>query len=296
MGRLVSHQGSSMSGVLERTLGILELLSRHGEGLELAAIAEQLNIPRSGTHRLLADLVACGYVRQTRDHGDYLLTTKLVAMGLSYLSNSGIADIAQPLLNHLADVSGELARLSVVDGERLTWVARAQGARQGLRYDPDMGSDARLSCSSSGWAWLSTLSDDAAMACLARQGLGKPADFGPNAPTSLKKVMEQVRRTRAQGYSITVDTYSPGLSAVSAPVCFTGQSAMGVLTIAGPTVRLSEQRMGILAPELVAVARQMAAASSASPFFARTGGNSGLTPDATAAGPSKAGRKLIYAP
>ena len=144
-----------MSGVLERTLGILELLSRHGEGLELAAIADQLDIPRSGTHRLLADLARCGYVRQTRDHGDYILTTKLVAMGLTYLSNSGIVDIAQPLLNHLAEVSGELARLSVVDGERLTWVARAQGARQGLRYDPDIGSDARLSCSSSGWAWLS---------------------------------------------------------------------------------------------------------------------------------------------
>ena len=175
-----------MSGVLERTLGILELLSKHGEGLELAAIADQLNIPRSGTHRLLTDLVKCGYVRQTRDHGDYMLTTKLVSMGLSYLSNSGIVDIAQPLLNHLAEISGELTRLSVVDGERLTWVARAQGARQGLRYDPDMGSDARLSCSSSGWAWLSTMNDDDATACLARQGLGQPEAFGPNAPTSLQ--------------------------------------------------------------------------------------------------------------
>jgi len=277
-----------MSGVLERTLGILELLSKHGEGLELAAIADQLNIPRSGTHRLLADLVKCGYVRQTRDHGDYMLTTKLVSMGLSYLSNSGIVDIAQPLLNHLAEVSGELTRLSVVDGERLTWVARAQGARQGLRYDPDMGSDARLSCSSSGWAWLSTLADDDAMACLARQGLGKPEEFGPNAPTSLQAVMAQVQATRERGYSITIDTYSLGLSALSAPVRFANQPAIGVLTIAGPTVRLSEERMQALAPELVNVAHQLAAASSASPFFAKTGANS--------AAPAGAGRTPIYAP
>ena len=132
-----------MNGVLERTLGILELLAQHGEGMELAAIADHTGIPRSGVHRLLADLVRLGYVRQARGHGEYLLTTKLVSMGLSYLSNSGIVDIAQPLLNQLAEISGELVRLSVVDGERLTWVARAQGARQGLRYDPDMGSDAR---------------------------------------------------------------------------------------------------------------------------------------------------------
>ena len=276
-----------MSGVLERTLGILELLSQHGEGLELAAIADRLDIPRSGTHRLLTDLVRLGYVRQTRGHGDYLLTTKLVSMGLSYLSNSGIVDIAQPLLNRLAEVSGELVRLSVVDGERLTWVARAQGARQGLRYDPDMGSDARLSCSSSGWALLSTLSDDAALALVAKQGLGSPEQFGPAAPTSLQSVMDAVTQTRARGYSMTTDTYSIGLSAMSTPVRFAGQPAFGVLTIAGPTVRFTPEKMQALAPELISIAQQLAASSGASPFFS-------LTAEVGNAAPTD-GRKPIYA-
>ncbi|MBU3738263.1 MAG: IclR family transcriptional regulator [Rhodoferax sp.] len=259
-----------MNGILERTLGILELLAQHGEGLALADVAERLGIPRSAAHRLLADLVRLGYVRQSRGHGDYLLTTRLVAMGLSYLSHTGIVDIAQPLLNRLAEISGELVRLSVVDGERLTWVARAQGARQGLRYDPDMGSDARLSCSSSGWAWLSTLDDDEALARVARQGLGLPEQYGPAAPASLQAVLEAVRATRAQGYSLTVDTYTPGLSAVSAPVRFAGQPAFGVLTIAGPTVRFTLERMQALAPELRATAAQLAATSGASPFFQLT--------------------------
>jgi DNA-binding IclR family transcriptional regulator len=276
-----------MNGVLERTLGILELLSQHGEGMELAAIADQLNIPRSAVHRLLADLVRLGYVRQARGHGDYLLTTKLVAMGLSYLSNSGIVDIAQPLLNRLAEVSGELVRLSVVDGERLTWVARAQGARQGLRYDPDMGSDARLSCSSSGWAWMSTMSDDAALALVVKQGIGLPEQFGPAAPTTLQAVMEAVHATRERGYSLTTDTYSLGLSAMSAPVRFQGQPALGVITIAGPTVRFTPERMQSLAPELLSTAAQLAAASGASPFFTLTAETGGT--------PAADGRKPIYA-
>ena len=276
-----------MNGVLERTLGILELLSQHGEGMELAAVADQLNIPRSAVHRLLADLVRLGYVRQSRGHGDYLLTTKLVSIGLCYLSNSGIVDIAQPLLNRLAEVSGELVRLSVVDGERLTWVARAQGARQGLRYDPDMGSDARLSCSSSGWAWLSSLSDDEGLALVAKQGLGLPDQFGPGAPTTLRAVLDAVHTTRERGYSMTTDTYSLGLSAMSAPVRLANQSAMGVVTIAGPTVRFTAERMQSLAPELQSVASQLAAVSGASPFF-------NLTADTGESG-SATGRKPIYA-
>ena len=279
-----------MNGILERTLAILELLAQHGEGLELAQVADRLAIPKSAVHRLLGSLVQAGYVRQVKGHGQYLLTTKLVSMGLSYLSQSGIVDVAQPLLNQLAERSGELVRLSVVDGERLTWVARAQGARQGLRYDPDMGSDARLSCSSSGWAWLSTLSDDQALALLAQQGLGSPSEFGPNAPTSLQAVMAEVAATRTRGYSITVDTYTLGLSALSAPVRFAGQPAFGVVTIAGPSVRLDAPRMAELAPELVACAQQLAAASGASPFFQLTASPSG---DGAATGRDK---RPIYAP
>ncbi len=277
-----------MNGVLERTLAILELLARHGEGMELAAIADSLNIPRSAVHRLLADLVRLGYVRQARGHGDYLLSTKLVSIGLSYLSQTGIVDIAQPLLNRLAEVSGELVRLSVVDGERLTWVARAQGARQGLRYDPDMGSDAQLSCSSSGWAWLATLSEDQALALVAKQGLGAREQFGPAAPASLQQLLDALRATRERGYSLTVDTYTAGLSAMSAPVRFAGQSAFGVLTIAGPTVRFTLERMQSLGVELLDTAAQLAALSGASPFFK-------LTAETSAGAPNTDGRKPIYA-
>ena len=258
-----------MSGVLERTLAILELLARHGAGLELAAIADELNIPRSAVHRLLADLVRCGYVRQLRDHGDYMLTTKLVSMGLSFLSNSGIVDFAQPLLDRLAEISGELVRLSVVDGNRLTWVARAQGARQGLRYDPDMGSDARLSCSASGHAWMSAMTDEQALALVAQQGLGTSAEFGPNAPATLQAVLDGVHAARERGFSICLETYTAGLNAMAAPVRLAGQPPIGIISIAGPTVRFTEARMLALGPELLSFAAQMAAASGTSPFFSK---------------------------
>lgn len=260
-----------MNGVLERTLGILELLAAHAEGMELAAIADQLDIPRSAVHRLLADLTRVGYVRQTRDHGDYVLTTKLISMGLSYLSNTGVVDLAQPLLDRLAEITGELVRLSVVDGDKLTWVARAQGARQGLRYDADDGRVARLSCSSSGLAWLSTMSDDEAMQRVVAQGLGKPSDYGPNAPVTLPAFVKCIRATRTRGYSVTAETFTAGLNAMAAPVRLKGQPAIGVISVAGPTVRLTEERMHAFAPELLATTTQLAATSGSSAFFSRAG-------------------------
>ena len=83
-----------MNGILERTLGILEYLAVNADGVPMATIADEIGIPRSAAHRLLADLSRCGYVRQTRKHGDYVLTTKLASLGLIHLSSTGIVDIA----------------------------------------------------------------------------------------------------------------------------------------------------------------------------------------------------------
>ena len=49
-----------LSGVLQRSLAILELLSAEPEGLPLGVVAERLDLPRSATHRLLNELVHYG--------------------------------------------------------------------------------------------------------------------------------------------------------------------------------------------------------------------------------------------
>lgn len=258
-----------MSASLARSFQILEYLAAHPEGMPLAAIADDHGIPRSACHRLLGELAELGYVRQTREHGDYALTTKLAALGLSFLSSAGIVDIAQPLIDRLAAISGELVRLAIVDGERLTFVAKAQGARSGLRYDPDAGTDVRLSCSSAGHAWLSTLPEDQALQIVARQGFGKPEDYGPNAPTTVKALVDILHVTRQRGYATINEMFAPGMTAMAAPVQREGEPAIGVITIAGPKVRLTEARMAELAPELLAVASELALASGASPMFRR---------------------------
>jgi IclR family acetate operon transcriptional repressor len=256
-----------MAGVLERALAVMEHLATQPEGVPLASIALELDIPQSAAHRLLNELVRCGYVRQLRDHGDYALTARVASIGLSYLSATGIVDIAQPLVDRLAQVSGELVRLAIVDGEHLTWVAKAQGARHGLRYDPDMGMDAKLSCSASGHAWMLTMSDERAIELVTQQGFGTPAEYGPNAPTTIAALTKMIHASRKRGYAMINEVFAPGMTAMAAPVRRKESDPIGVLSIAGPAVRLTEARMLALGPDLLAAAEELALASMASPMF-----------------------------
>src|SRR3954447_13051394 len=110
-----------MSGSMEKALAILEYLASRPDGESLVSIATDLNQIRSGCHRTLTELI-----NPLAKRGSYALTTKLSSMGLSFLSKSGIIDIAQPVMNKLARETEELVRLAILDGNRLTLVAKAQ--------------------------------------------------------------------------------------------------------------------------------------------------------------------------
>ncbi|GJD50423.1 HTH-type transcriptional repressor AllR [Methylobacterium crusticola] len=259
--------------LLRRVLDLVELLAAHARGLPLQTIADTLHIPKSGAHRLLAELVAYRYVAQDVESGRYLLTTKFATLGLKHLSNSGVVDIAQSVLNRLADLSGELARLAIVDYPRLVWVAKAQGARSGLRYDGDMGSEVRLATTATGLAWLASLPDEEAAELALRQGFSPPEACGPNAPRTLPALLALVAETRARGYAWVHETNAAGTAAMAANIVHPGTGrAIGNLSIAGPSQRLTEAHRDALAPELLAAAGTLSSVRALSEYLAALSG------------------------
>lgn len=266
MASTMSSQEPGYSGLLDRGLAILELLSGSAEGMSLSTVSEELRIPRSATHRLLTSLTEHGYVRQEQNRGMYVLTSKLQVLAFRHLSASGFVDAVQPVLNRLAMDTGELVRLAVADNGNLTWVAKAQGARSGLRYDPDMGMEARLSCSATGYAWLSRLGDDEALALIRKQGIGTRNEFGPEAPQAEGEILERVALARQRGYAVAVQTFSDWMSAMATAVIHpVSEQPIGVVSIAGPVFRLPEARLHELAPLLMAATEEISRLIPGSP-------------------------------
>lgn len=258
------------TGILDRVLAILELLANQTEGLPLHEIAARLDIPRSATHRLLTDLAGHGYVRQDGERGEYRLTAKLVSLAFTYLSGSGVVDLAQPVLDRLAARTGELVRLSLVDSDRLTWVAKAQGARTGLRYDPDMGMEGQLGCTAAGFAWLSCLENDQALALIRHQADRLPPERGPQAPQDEAGILAHLQLARQRGYAVAIETFAAGMAAIAAPIRRRdSQTVKGCISIAGPAVRLTETRLHELAPDLLTAAAELAATGLGTPAFHR---------------------------
>ena len=77
-----TRTGRKTTGVpiLERTLGLLEFLSRCPEGVPLSGIARTLKIPKNTTYRMLNTLCARGYVSRNEAELTYRLTRKLATL------------------------------------------------------------------------------------------------------------------------------------------------------------------------------------------------------------------------
>ncbi|NDP43326.1 MAG: helix-turn-helix domain-containing protein, partial [Aromatoleum sp.] len=167
----------SVSNV-DRSLDVLEALAQRAEGASLRVLAEALDLPKSAVHRLLHTLAERGYVVQNAETQFYGLSLKLALLGFRFLDTRHLPDAAQSVLDRLAADSAEYCRIAVVADCGLTWVACAQGATAGLRYEPPMGREVVLHATATGKAWLATLPEEEALALVYRRGFAVPPGFG----------------------------------------------------------------------------------------------------------------------
>jgi DNA-binding IclR family transcriptional regulator len=235
----------------ERCLAIIELLADGARSLPLGEIAERLSLPKSGAHRLLATLVDLGWVEQDPDTSFYRLTMRLATLGQQFYVATGIPDICQPLLDRLAIECREFARLAVVDGHSLIWVAHSQGAAGGLMYQPSLTtSTVPLYATASGKAWLATMTTDQAAQNMVKNGGFKDADkYGPNVIRSMEGLLREIKATARRGYGLAFNEAEFGVTAVAAAIrSRVDGPALGTVSIAGPSARMTEKRVHELAP------------------------------------------------
>ena len=258
----------------ERCLSIIELLADGARAMPLGEIAERLALPKSGAHRLLATLVDIGWVEKNPETSFYRLTMRLAILGQQFYVGTGIPDIYQPLLDRFAKQCREFARLAVVDGHSLVWVAHAQGASGGLMYQPSLTTNTvPLFATASGKAWLATLPTEQAMQIVMKNGGMKDADkYGPNVVRSVEALLRELKATARRGYGLALSEAEIGVTAVAAAIR-AGENgpALGTVSIAGPSARITEKRAHELAP---LVLRSAAELSDLWPLRARGGGNS----------------------
>ncbi len=245
---------------LAHCLALFDVMSDATRAHRLTDLAQRLDMPKSSVQRLLDHLAGEGWIEQDAVTGHYRLSLRLAALGQRYMQTAGIADATQGILEKVARETGELARLTVVDRDRLVWIGSAQGAPAGLVYQPSMGGEIVAHATANGKAWLATLSDEDACAIALGEGLGRARGrVGPRAIASVDALLAELGDVRQRGFAMVEEEAEAGVAAVAVAIRdpHSGR-ALGTTSVAGPVVRMQAARRRAVADLLAIAALELA--------------------------------------
>ena len=233
-----------------RALRLLKLFTPEQRELQLAELGERAGLNKTTTHRLLQALYSESMLDRNPANGAYRLGPALMALGIQALSSNDLRIRARPLLNRLAEDSGETATLEVPIDDTM------------LILDEVTGGHVVGAAGNVGTRWpIHATSTGKALIAFDRHGVdrlvGQLVSLTPRTITERDKLWAQVEEIRRRGFAETVDELEDGFSGVATVVRGGAGQVLGALSICGPTQRFSDVRRASLGAILCKAAERL---------------------------------------
>ena len=243
---------------LERAAALLSCFSASEPELTIGDLARRSHLPRSTVHRLVVNLVRLGFLARDPQTDHYRLGLLLAELGTIALSRMGLREKARPIMERLADQTGEVVCLAVLEQNRSVYVEVVEG-HHGLRLRATIGSVAPIHASATGTMLLAYMPEAEVRRIAAQTRLPR---LTPRTITAIEPLLRRLAEIRERGYSIDVGESEEGLTGLAAPVRARGGAVQAALVIAGPGARILADDGRRWAPTVVAAANEISVSLS----------------------------------
>lgn len=171
-------------------------------------------------------LEALGYLRRTGNNR-YILAPSTLALGTAYLSSHGIREALNPVLRGLRDRSGLSSSVAVLDGNQITYVARAP-ATGPLRIQIDVGQRLPAYATAMGRVLLAALPEVEFEAWLGRTTLKPLTNLTITDPDRFRQAIEVVRK---QGFSLIDGELASTIKVLAVPIISSNGRTVAALNV-----------------------------------------------------------------
>lgn len=224
--------GGDLVKSADRTLAILELLSASGS-LRFIDIADKLELPRSSVHGVLATLVSRGFVDHHPPTRGYSLGLKVWTIGQAYQGHRDLVSLALPLMEALAQSTGETVQMARLDGIENVYIAIAESP-QPMKLVSAVGKRLPAYATGLGKALLSGLDQDELKRRFYAVSLER---FTPHTVTGLAELLNEVHRVAVNGYATDNEEYIVGCRCAAVPIHSVSGEIIAAMSVSAPTPR-----------------------------------------------------------
>jgi IclR family acetate operon transcriptional repressor len=232
------NNDSSYTGTqaIRRAVAVLKAFGPEPARLTPPQISQRTGLNRSTIYRLLSALEDEGLVATDRD-GRYRLGPDMAVLGMLALRQIDLRAVARPLLQALAERSGETVDLEILHGADVMIVEEIAGDHL-LNAASNVGTLYPAHCTSTGKLLLADLAPEQVDTIIA-QGL---CVCGPRSINDADLLRAELQASLARGYATCYEELEAHLHAVGAPIYDHSGRVVAAVSISGPAARMPRRR------------------------------------------------------
>ena len=236
-----------------RALAILDALAESEGGLTLSMLARRVALPPSSAHRLLTTLQREQFVRFDQMSRSWLVGLRAFTVGNAFLQSRNVVSLARPYMRRLMEESKETVNLYLLVGSDPVCKAQVQ-SRIMIRAISKPGGTLLVHRSAAGKAMLSRSRRQEVAEIIEHRGMARAT---ANTIVSFDRLVEDLAKTRARGFAIDDEEFTPGLRCVAAPIVDENGVSQAALSVAGPNDRMIDNRLMELGKAIGEAARMV---------------------------------------
>jgi IclR family transcriptional regulator, acetate operon repressor len=235
VGGVGAAQGTA---AIDRGADLLVRVLESAEPVALTDLASAAGLPKSTTSRLVSALERRGLIEQDGERGRMRPGPAILRVAERGMLERNLMELARPSLDALSEACGETINLAVPAHHGVEHVAQVD-SRHFLGAGQWLGRSVDYEHSANGKVF----------AAFGRAPA--PAAGSGSAGAAMTRDLEAVVRS---GFATSIDELEVGLSAMAAPVRGARGEVIAALSISGPTLRMTPERIAELQPILISEA------------------------------------------
>ena len=224
---------------VSHALDLLEQFQGDVDELGVTELSKRLKLHKNNVFRLLATLESRGYIEQNRATENYRLGLKALELGQTFIKQMGLLRQAKPILEKLVGSCNETAYVAIFKEGSVVYLDVVE-TDMTVRVVSRVGSRLPAYCTASGKMHLAHMSEDEINELYPNRQL---KGYTSTTITDREKLKEIIKTVAEQGYAIDDEEMDLGVRCIAAPIRDYTRRIVGALSISGPSMRLSNDRI-----------------------------------------------------
>ncbi|UFS71526.1 IclR family transcriptional regulator [Geomonas sp. RF6] len=224
---------------VSHALDLLEQFHDEVDELGVTELSKRLKLHKNNVFRLLATLESRNYIEQNKVTENYRLGLKTLELGQTFIRQMGLLRQSRPVLESLVRECNETTYVAILKDSFIVYLDVVETDLT-VRVVPRVGARLPAYATAAGKMQLAYMTDEELENYLPTKEMHR---YTPKTITDRDEFKKQLKVIAEQGYAIDDEEMDPGVKCVGAPIRDYTRRIVGAVSVSGPAMRFTDERM-----------------------------------------------------